>query len=248
MKILVPFKRVVENGAKPKPTPDGATVDTAPFKMEMNWFDQIALEEAVRLRERGGGAAGAEIVVVTIGTAADEEAFGKALAMGADRAVLLETGERLDARGIAKALAGYVGEEKPDFVLMGKQATDGDENQVAQRLAAILGWPQATCAAKIELGGSGITVVRETDDGEETVTMPLPAVVSADLRLNEPRYLPIPAIIKAKNKPRERKPLGTVATAGVTSLGVRKSPERGAGAMVGTAKELFEALVGQGAL
>lgn len=245
MKILVPFKRVVENGAKPKPNADGSAADTSPFKMEMNWFDQIALEEAVRLRE---GGIDAEIVVVTVGTTADEEAFGKALAMGADRAVLLETSSSLDARGVAKALVAYVRDEAPDLVLMGKLATDADENQIAGRLAALLGWPQATCAAKITLDAGKVTVVRETDDGEETVSMNLPAVVSADLRLNEPRYLPIPAIIKAKNKPRSRQPAAEAPALGVRSTGVRKPPDRGAGQRVGTAKELFDALVAQGAL
>ena len=250
MKILVPFKRVVENGAKPKPNADGSAADTAPFKMEMNWFDQIALEEAVRLREGGSTPelSGAEIVVVTVGTPEDEEAFGKALAMGADRAVLLEADGPLDARAIAKALAEFAKTEGPDLILMGKLATDADENQVAGRLAAILGWPQATCAAKVEMREGGVTVVRETDDGEETVSMTLPAVVSADLRLNEPRYLPIPAIIKAKNKPRSRQAAGTLSPVGVRSVGVRKPPDRGAGKRVGTAKELFDALVAQGAL
>ena len=213
--------------------------------MEMNWFDQIALEEAVRLRE---GGADAEIIAVTVGTPEDEEAFGKALAMGADRAVLLQTDAKLDARGVAKALAAYVKEESPDLVLMGKLATDADENQVAGRLAAILGWPQATCAAKVTLDSGKVTVVRETDDGEETVSMSLPAVVSADLRLNEPRYLPIPAIIKAKNKPRSRQPAAEASALGVKSTGVRQPPDRGAGKRVGTAKELFDALVAQGAL
>ena len=244
MKILVPIKRVVESNARPRPTSDGRGVDTTGLKFEINWFDQIALEEAVRLRERG---LDATITVMSVGGAEVEEIFGKALAMGADKAVLLEATGANDPAGIAKALAEYARAESPDLILMGKQATDGDENQVAQRLAAILDLPQATNAAKIEVSGGSATVTRETDDGEETLRLTLPAVVTADLRLNEPRYLPIPAIIKAKNKPRERA-AASVAAPAVTTTGVRKPPERGAGRRVGTVGELFDALVAQGAL
>lgn len=244
MKILVPIKRVVESNARPRPTSDGTSVDTTGLKFEINWFDQIALEEAVRLREKG---LPAEIVAVSVGTAESEEIFGKALAMGADKAVLLETGNALDASGVAKALAEFARAEAFDLILMGKQATDGDENQVAQRLAAILDLPQATNAAKIEVNGNAVTVVRETDEGEETLRLPLPAIVTADLRLNEPRYLPIPAIIKAKSKPRERR-AASVVDPRVTTVAVRRPPERGAGQRVGTADELFAAIVAKGAL
>lgn len=244
MKILVPIKRVIESNSRPRPTADGAGVDTTGLKFEINWFDQIALEEAVRLREKG---LDATIVAVSVGGAETEEIFGKALAMGADKAVLLETNDALDAGGVAKALAEFARSEAPDLILMGKQATDGDENQVAQRLAAILDLPQATNAAKVEISSGAATVVRETDDGEETLRLPLPAVITADLRLNEPRYLPIPAIIKAKNKPRERRPASTSLRT-VTTVAVRKPPERGAGQRLGSAAELFDALVAKGAL
>ncbi len=244
MKILVPIKRVIESNSRPRPTADGTGVDTTGLKFEINWFDQIALEEAVRLRERG---LDAQITVVSVGPGETEEIFGKALAMGADKAVLLETNSSLDAGAVSKALAEYSRSESPDLILMGKQATDGDENQVAQRLAALLDLPQATNAAKVEVSGGSVTVVRETDDGEETLRLPLPAVVTADLRLNEPRYLPIPAIIKAKSKPRERQAV-TVAPSTVMTIGVRKPPERSAGQRVGSAAELFDALVAKGAL
>ena len=243
MKILVPIKRVVESSARPRPSSDGRSVDTTGLKFEINWFDQIALEEAVRLRENG---LDAQIVAVSVGTTESEEIFGKALAMGADKAVLLETNDALDASSVAKTLAEFARAESPDLILMGKLATDGDGNQVAQRLAAILDLPQATNAAKVEVSGNAVTVVRETDDGEETLRLPLPALVTADLRLNEPRYLPIPAIIKAKNKPRERQ-AASVTAAEVSTTGVRKALERGAGQRVGTADELFAALVAKGA-
>ena len=244
MKILVPLKRVIESNSRPRPSADGTGVDNTGLKFEINWFDQIALEEAVRLREKG---LDAQITVVSVGPGENEEIFGKALAMGADKAVLLETTSPLDAGTVAKALAEYARAESPDLILMGKQATDGDENQVAQRLAALLDVPQATNAAKVEVSSGAVTVVRETDDGEETLRLPLPAVVTADLRLNEPRYLPIPAIIKAKSKPRERQPVSVAAPAVIT-VGVRKPPERGAGQRVGSAAELFDALVAKGAL
>ena len=245
MKILVPIKRVVDPWARPNPTPDGKGVDVTGLKFEINPFDEIALEEAVRLRE---GGADVQILLVSIGGPECEEQLRKALAMGGDRAILLETDAPLDARAVSHALAELANAEAVDMILMGKQATDGDGNQVPQRLAARLGWPQATFASKVTLTGGGVEVVRETDDGQETLTLSLPAVVSADLRLNEPRYVSLPGIIKARSKPLERRPAGTLPASALTTTAVRKPPARAAGRKVGSTDELFDAIVGAGAL
>src|SRR5271157_2339729 len=201
MRILCPIKRVPDPYAKPRPLPDGSGLDTASLKFEINPFDEIALEAAVRLKEADPSI---EIVVVSIGGVACEDQLRKALAMGADRAILVETDAALDPLAISAELAATVRSAGVDLVLMGKQATDDDANQVGQMLAARLHWPQATFASKIVLNGSVTQVTRETDNGEETLELPLPAVITADLRLAEPRYIALPAIIKARTKPLER--------------------------------------------
>ena len=245
MKILVPIKRVVDPYAKVKPLSDGSAIDTSGVKFEINPFDEIAVEEAVRLKESG---AVTEITVVTVGRAESEEQLRKALAMGADRAVLIETDSDLDSLGIAKEVEIFVRETAPDLVLMGKQATDDDCNQVGQMLAARLGWPQATFAAKVVVSASQITVTRETDSGEETLSLPLPAVVTTDLRLNEPRYIALPGIIKARSKPLDRQSATVNATAKTRTIKFETPPARAAGKRVGSVVELVNSLKERGAL
>lgn len=244
MKVVVPIKRVPEQGARPSPTGDGSAVEESGLKFEINYFDEVALAAAARLKESG---AATEIVAVTIGGGEAEEQLRKALAIAADRAVLLETNDPLDASSVAALLADFVREAAADLVLMGKQTTDGDGNQVAQRLAAALDWPQATFAARIEIVGSGLAVTRETDDGEETLSMPLPAVVSADLRLTELRYVSLPGIIKARSKPLERRP-ATPSAPKLRTVKVRLPATREPGRKVASADELFDILVARGAL
>jgi len=206
MKILVTVKRVVDPYAKVRPLPDGSALDTTNVKFEINPFDEIALEESARIKERDPST---EVIAVSIGGPECEEQLRKALAMGADRAVLVETTDVLDSPAIAAELESLVREIQPQMVLMGKQATDDDNNQAGQMLAARLAWPQATFASRIEILDGGVRVVRETDDGEETLEMPLPCVVTTDLRLNEPRYIALPGIIKARSKPIDRRPRAT---------------------------------------
>ena len=198
MKILVPIKRVVDFTVKVRVKPDGSGVDLDNVKMSMNPFDEIAVEEAIRLKERG---VAAEAVAVSLGSTACQETLRTALAMGADRAILVETDAELQPLAIAKLLRQIVLKEEPQLVILGKQAIDDDSNQTGQMLAALLNWPQGTFASKLEIGGGKATVTREIDGGLETLELPLPAVITTDLRLNEPRYTTLPNIIKAKKRP-----------------------------------------------
>jgi electron transfer flavoprotein beta subunit len=198
MKILVPVKRVVDANVKVRVKPDGGGVDLANAKMAMNPFDEIAVEEAVRIKERGEAT---EIVAVSIGSAKAADTLRTALAMGADRAILVKTDASVEPLAVAKLLQKIVESEKPELVIMGKQAIDDDCNQTGQMLAGLLGWPQGTFASKVELNGAKIRVVREVDGGLETLTLTKPAIVTTDLRLNEPRYASLPNIMKAKKKP-----------------------------------------------
>jgi electron transfer flavoprotein beta subunit len=243
MKILVPVKRVPDPYSRIRLTPDGR-IEESDIKWVVNPFDEIALEEAVRLRERG---ANAEIVAVGIGTAVWEEQLRTALAMGADRAVLVLDEGSTDPTVISHLLAGVFRRENPDLVLMGKQAIDDDFNQIGQRLAALLLLPQATFASRIELSSDGTRarVTREVDAGRETLEVTLPAVITADLRLNEPRYVALPAIIKARAKPLQRleaSELGPRPAARITVLSRATPPPRKAGRKVGSVDELIAAL------
>ena len=198
MKVLVAVKRVIDYNVKPRVKMDGTGVDLTNVKMSMNPFDEIAVEEAIRLKEKG---IATEIVAVSIGPAKAQETLRTALAMGADRAVLVQTDEDVEPLAVAKIIAKIAGEEQPELVILGKQAIDDDNNATGQMLAALLGWPQGTFASKIELNGAKFKVVREVDGGLETITIAKPAVVTTDLRLNEPRYASLPNIMKAKKKP-----------------------------------------------
>jgi electron transfer flavoprotein beta subunit len=247
MKVLVPVKRVLDFNVKPRVKADGTGVDLANVKMSMNPFDEIAIEEAVRLKEKG---AATEVVVVTIGVAkAETDVLLTARAMGADRAILIQTDDEVEPLAVAKLLAKVVEEEQPQLVILGKQAIDDDSNQTGQMLGALLGWPQGTFASKVELGGAGVKVTREVDGGLETVDLKLPAIVTTDLRLNEPRYATLPNIMKAKSKPVAKK---TVADYGVDvsprlkTLKVVEPGKRQAGIKVGSVDELVEKLKGMG--
>src|SRR4028119_648797 len=202
MKLLVPVKRVIDYNVKPRIKADGTGVDLANVKMSMNPFDEIAVEEAIRLKEKG---AATEIVAVAIGPAKAQETLRTALAMGADRAILVVTDAEVEPLAVAKILAKIVEEEQPGMVILGKQAIDDDANQTGQMLAALLGWAQGTFASKVEVDGESVDVTREVDGGLETVRLKLPAVVTTDLRLNEPRYASLPNIMKAKSKPLAQK-------------------------------------------
>ncbi|HZI84638.1 MAG TPA: electron transfer flavoprotein subunit beta/FixA family protein [Casimicrobiaceae bacterium] len=246
MKVLVPVKRVVDFNVKVRVRPDGSGIDTANVKMSMNPFDEIAVEEAVRLKEKG---IATELVAVSCGIAACQETLRTALALGADRAILVETDAELQPLAVAKLLKAIVEQETPQLVLMGKQAIDDDANQTGQMLAALLGWPQATFASKIDLapadGGMQATVKREIDGGLETLAMPLPAVITTDLRLNEPRYATLPNIMKAKKKPLDvAKPdaLGVDVAPRLVTLKVVEPPKRKGGGKVADAKELVAKL------
>ena len=243
MKILVPVKRVPDPYGRVRLTPDGQ-IDDSDIKWVINPFDEIALEEAVRLRERG---VEVEIVAVGIGDAAWEEQMRTALAMGADRAILVLDNGPTDPRVVSHLLAAVFQRERPDLVLMGKQAIDDDFNQTGQRLAALLNLPQATFASKIDLSsdGSHARVTREVDAGRETLEVTLPAVLTTDLRLNEPRYVALPAIIRARTKPLERidvSELGARPAAAITVLKQEAPPPRKAGRKVGSVDELIAAL------
>ncbi|MBA3725447.1 MAG: electron transfer flavoprotein subunit beta/FixA family protein [Armatimonadetes bacterium] len=241
MKILVPIKRVPDPYAKIKVNSSGDGIETVGLKYEINPFDEIAVEEAVRIAE----SAHSEIVVVSIGSVECEEQIRKALAMGANRAILVETSEECDSLGIAKILSKIADKEQPDIILMGKQAIDDDSNQSGQMLAAIRKWPQATCASKITLENGSVQVIRETDTGQETLKMPLPAVITADLRLNEPRYVALPGIIKARTKPIEKLTLsdmGIKAENRVKITTMRHPQGRAPGRKVANVDELVKAL------
>ena len=242
MKILVSVKRVVDFNVKVRVRADGSGVETANVKMSMNPFDEIAVEEAVRLKEKG---IATELVAVSCGVAGCQETLRTALALGADRAILVESDADLQPLAVAKLLKAVAGREKPQLVLMGKQAIDDDANQTGQMLAALLDWPQATFASKIDIAPGQATVKREIDGGLETVAMPLPAVITADLRLNEPRYATLPNIMKAKKKPLEVvKPdaLGVDVAPRLVVLKVAEPPKRKGGGKVADAKELVAKL------
>lgn len=245
MKVLVPIKRVVDPYAKVRPLADGTGVDTTGAKFEINPFDEIAVEEAVRLKEKGSVS---EIVVVSIGKGECEDQLRKALAIGADRAILIETDAVLDSPAVSSLLKEVVLAESPGMVLMGKQATDDDNNQAGQMLAAKLGWPQATFAAKVDVNGSAVQVTRETDTGEQVVSLPTPCLVTTDLRLNEPRYVALPGIIKARSKPLEKRPATSVQAAKTSVSSVELPPARPAGRKVGSVQELATAIKERGVL
>jgi electron transfer flavoprotein beta subunit len=242
MKILVPVKRVVDYNVKVRVKADGTGVETANVKMSMNPFDEIAVEEAVRLKEKG---AATEIVAVSCGPTACQEQIRTALAMGADRGILVEHDGVLEPLAVAKLLKAIVAKESPQLVILGKQAIDDDMNATGQMLAALLGWSQGTFASKITPDGDKLTVTREVDGGLETVSLTMPAIVTTDLRLNEPRYASLPNIMKARKKPIETvKPadLGVDVTPRLTVLKVEEPPKRQAGKKVGSIQELVEKL------
>ncbi len=204
MKILVPIKRVVDYNVKVRPLSDGSGVDIANAKMAINPFCEIAVEEAIRLKEKG---LASEVVVVSVGDAKCQEQLRAAMALGADKAILVETTERLQPLGVAKVLKAVVDKEAPELVVLGKQSIDGDNNQTGQMLAALLGWGQGTFASKLEIAEGSALVTREVDGGLQTLKLKLPAVVTTDLRLNEPRYASLPNIMKAKKKPLDTLPI-----------------------------------------
>jgi electron transfer flavoprotein beta subunit len=231
MKIIVPVKRVLDYNVKPRVKPDGSGVDLANVKMSMNPFCEIAVEEAIRLKEKG---AATEIIAVSVGPEKAQETLRTALAMGADRAILI-VAEDVEPLGVAKLLAKVVEEEAPGLVILGKQAIDDDSNQVGQMLAALTGRPQGTFASKVEVAGDSVTVTREVDGGLETVTLKTPAIVTTDLRLNEPRYASLPNIMKAKSKPLAQKTpadYGIDVTPRLTTSNVSEPPVRSAGVKV----------------
>src|SRR6187431_1101671 len=238
MKILVPMKRVIDFNVRPRVKADGTGVDLANVKMSMNPFDEIAVEEAIRLREKG---VASEIIAVSIGPAKAAETLRTALAMGADRAILVETDEAVEPLGVAKLLKAVFEEEQPGLVVMGKQAIDDDSNQTGQMLAALTGRPQGTFASKVEVEGDAVTVTREVDGGLETVKLTLPAIVTTDLRLNEPRYASLPNIMKAKSKPLATKApadYGVDTTPRLKTLKVEEPAKRQAGVKVADVDEL----------
>jgi electron transfer flavoprotein beta subunit len=238
MKVLVPVKRVIDYNVKARVKPDQTGVDLANVKMSMNPFDEIAVEEAVRLKEKG---AATEVVAVSIGPVQAQETLRTALAMGADRAILIQTTDDLEPLAVAKVLQKIIGEESPDVVIMGKQAIDGDNAATGQMLAAILGWPQATFASAVELLAGKAKVTREVDGGLQTLEVDLPAIVTADLRLNEPRYASLPNIMKAKKKPLDIKELASLGVDTAPRLKVVKvtePPKRAGGVKVETAADL----------
>jgi electron transfer flavoprotein beta subunit len=242
MKVLVPVKRVIDYNVRPRVKADGSGVDLANVKMSMNPFDEIAVEEAIRLKEKGHAE---EIIAVSIGPAKAQETLRTALAMGADRAILVETDDAVEPLAVAKILKAIVDEEQPGLVVMGKQAIDDDSNQTGQMLAALTGRPQGTFASKVEIEGEKVTVVREVDGGLETVSLRLPAIVTTDLRLNEPRYASLPNIMKAKKKPLDVKPaadFGVDLTPRLKVLKVSEPPVRQAGVQVGSVDELVAKL------
>jgi len=232
MKILVPVKRVIDYNVKPRVKMDGTGVDLANVKMSMNPFDEIAVEEAIRLKEKG---VATEIVAVSVGPQKAQETLRTALAMGADRAILVQTDDEVEPLTVAKILKAIADEETPGLVILGKQAIDDDCNQTGQMLAALMGRPQGTFASKIEVSGDSVAVTREVDGGLETVKLALPAIVTTDLRLNEPRYASLPNIMKAKSKPlATRAPVdyGVDTAPRLKTLKVSEPPVRSAGIKV----------------
>jgi electron transfer flavoprotein beta subunit len=242
MKVLVAVKRVVDFNVKIRVKADGSGVETNNVKMSMNPFDEIAVEEGVRLRESGKAT---ELVAVSMGGQACQETIRTALAMGADRGIHVRTDVELQPLAVAKLLKAVAAKESPDIVILGKQAIDDDCNQTGQMLSALMGWAQGTFASKIELKDGAIDVTREIDGGLETVTLKLPAVVTTDLRLNEPRYASLPNIMKAKKKPIDAvtpEELGVDAKPRLTTVKVSEPPRRQAGAKVGSVAELVSKL------
>ena len=243
MKVLVPVKRVVDYNVKIRVKADGSGVELANVKMSMNPFDEIAVEEAIRLKEKG---AVTEIVAVSVGPAKAQETIRTALAMGADRGILVETGDEVvEPLAVAKLLKGIVEAEKPGLVILGKQAIDDDCNQTGQMLAALLGWPQGTFASKLVIDSGAIMVTREVDGGLETIKLNMPAIVTTDLRLNEPRYASLPNIMKAKKKPLDtKKPadFGVDVTPRLKVLKTTEPPGRKSGVKVGSVAELVAKL------
>ncbi len=239
MKILVPVKQGLDTAAKLRFTSDGAGLDLAGARFVTNPFDEIALEEAVRLKEAG---IASEVIAVTVGRATGAETLRAAMACGADRAILIEHEAPLEPLGLAKLLAAIVAREAPGLVIAGKQSIDGDSNQVGQMLAGLLGWPQATFASSVSVDGDAVTVVREIDEGLQTLRMPLPAVVTADLRLNQPRYASLPNVMKAKKKPIEQlsaAELGVDTAPRQTVVSVSQPPARAKGVMVANVDDLL---------
>lgn len=242
MKVLVPVKRVIDYNVKARVKADQTGVDLANVKMSMNPFCEIAVEEAVRLKEKG---AATEIVAVSVGPTQAQETLRTALAMGADRAILVQTDQDLEPLAVAKVLKAVIGEEAPELVLMGKQAIDGDNNAVGQMLSALLDWPQATFASEVTVGGGKATVTREVDGGLQTIDVTLPAVVTADLRLNEPRYASLPNIMKAKKKPIDEKApdaYGVDLSPRLEIIKTSEPPGRKAGVKVGSVADLVSKL------
>ena len=246
MKLLVAVKRVIDYNVKPRVRMDGSGVDLANVKMSMNPFDEIAVEEAIRLKEKG---AATEIVAVSVGPAKAQETLRTALAMGADRAILIQTDDEVEPLAVAKILKSVVEEEQPGLVILGKQAIDDDSNQVGQMLGALLGWPQGTFASKVEVSGSDLNVTREVDGGLETLKLSTPAIVTTDLRLNEPRYASLPNIMKAKSKPMAVKSpgdYGVDVAPRLETLKVVEPAKRQAGIKVASVDELVAKLKAMG--
>ncbi len=242
MKILVPIKRVIDYNVKVRVKSDETGVDLANVKMSMNPFDEIAIEEAIRLKEAG---IATEIVAISIGPAKAQDQIRQALAMGADRGLLIKTDDAVEPLGVAKLLKAVVDEESPELVILGKQAIDDDSNQTGQMLAALLGWAQGTFASKVEKDGDKLNVTREIDGGLQTVSLSLPAVVTTDLRLNEPRYASLPNIMKAKKKPLDIKEVGDYGVdvaPRLETVKVTEPPKREAGVIVESVAELVDKL------
>ena len=246
MKILVPVKRVLDYNVKPRVKADGTGVDLANVKMSMNPFDEIGVEEAIRLKEKG---VATEIVAVSVGPAKAQETLRTALAMGADRAILVQTDDEVEPLALAKIFKAIADAEAPGLVILGKQAIDGDNNQTGQMLAALTGWAQGTFASAVNVEGDSVSVTREVDGGLETVKLKLPAIVTTDLRLNEPRYASLPNIMKAKSKPLDTKSpadYGVDTTPRVKTVKVSEPPVRSAGVKVADVDELVAKLKAMG--
>jgi electron transfer flavoprotein beta subunit len=242
VKILVPVKRVPDPATTIRVMPDGSGIATDNVKWVINPFDEIAIEEALRIKEKQGSG---EVILISVGQQNWQEQLRTGLAMGADRAILVRADKPLDTLAIARIMAKVVSDEKPELVIIGKQAIDDDSNQVGQMLAEMLGWPQATFASKVEIAGEKCTVVREADGGLETVAFPLPAVITTDLRLNEPRYASLPGIMKARKKPFNEIPVESLGVDLTPKLKIKtlKAPEkRQAGRKVGSVEELVQVL------
>ena len=241
MKILVPIKRVPDPATTIRVLPDGSGIATDNVKWVINPFDEIAIEEALRIKEKQSG----EVVLATVGQSTWQEQLRTGLAMGADRAILVKNDGALDSLAIARILAKVISDEKPELVLLGKQAIDDDSNQVGQMLAEMLGWPQATFASKVEFADQNVTVTREVDGGLETISFNLPAVITTDLRLNEPRYASLPGIMKARKKELKELPaesLGVDLAAKLKVKTLAAPPKRQAGKKVGSVQELVQVL------